>query len=99
MSQRFSSITAAFTGQRAMILLLAAILAFVASTLILRLYRRAIVKSMRRRRQSDILELTGYLPPEPEHKPHDAPLSLKFITRESLEKNSPAATLRSPFVP
>jgi hypothetical protein len=93
MSQRFGPIAVALTGEVATILILSAILALVASYLILRLYRRAVIKSMRRISQSDILEPKGYLPPEPEHKPHDAPLSLKFVTRDSLKKNPRAAAL------
>ncbi|HLN84990.1 MAG TPA: hypothetical protein VK200_00975 [Candidatus Limnocylindrales bacterium] len=93
MSQRFGPITVALTGQLAIILLLSAILALVASFLILRLYRRAVIKSMRRRNRSDILEPKGFLPAEPEHQPHDAPLTLKTITRESLKTNTRAATL------
>lgn len=93
MSQRFGLITAALTGQLAIILFLSVILALVASYLILRLYRRAVIKSMRRRSRSDILEPKGFLPAEPEHQPHDAPLTLNFITRESLKRNTRAATL------
>ena len=93
MSPRFGPITVALTGQLANILILSAILALTSSYLILRLYRRAVIKSMRRRGQSDLLDPKGFLPPEPEHKPHDAPICFKLITRESLKINPPAAAL------
>jgi hypothetical protein len=32
-----------------------------------------------------VAEIRGYLPPEPEHKPHDAPLSFNFITRAAMD--------------
>jgi len=93
MSQRFGPITVALTSQLAIILSLSAILALVASFLLLRLYRRAVIKSMRRRNRSDMLEPKRFLPADPEHQPHDAPLSFQFITRESLKTNPQAAKL------
>jgi hypothetical protein len=79
MSQRFD----ALTGQLAFILAVSTVLALAASWLILHFYRRAVTRSMRWRRRSEILEPKGYLPPEPEHPPHDAPLSFHFITRDT----------------
>ena len=46
----------ALTGQLTFILVLSAFLALIASYLILRLYRRAVIKSMRRRSRSAIRE-------------------------------------------
>lgn len=83
MSQRSDPLTVALTGQLPIILIVSTILAFVASYLLLRLYRRAVIKSMRRRGRSDILETHGFIAPEPEHRPHDGALNFAFITRDS----------------
>ena len=83
MSKRFDPFTVALTGQLSIILIVSTILAFVASYLLLRLYRRAVIKSMRRRSRSDILETHGFIAPEPEHRPHDGALNFGFITRDS----------------
>jgi hypothetical protein len=93
MSQRSDVLTVALTGQLTFVLVVSAVLALVASFLLLRLYRRAVIKSMRRRSRSEILEPKGYLPPEAEHKPNDAPLSFNFITRDAAQANREAATL------
>ncbi len=93
MSQRSDAFTVALTGQLPFILVSAAVLAFVASFLILRLYRRSVIKSMRRRGTSDLLEAKGYLPPEPEHKPNDAPLSFNFVARRQLPARAGAVEL------
>jgi hypothetical protein len=85
MFQRSVALTAALPGQLTFILIISAILALIASYLFLRLYRRAVVVSMQRRTRSDVAEIRGYLPPEPEHKPHDAPLSFNFITRAAMD--------------
>src|SRR5574341_1135651 len=89
MFQRSVALTAALTGQLTFILIVSAILALIASCLFVRLYRRAVFVSMLRRSRSDVAEIRGYLPPEPEHKRHDAPLSFSFITRaaKDLSKN------------
>jgi hypothetical protein len=89
MSQRSD----ALTGQLTFVLIVSALLSLIASYLLLRLYRRAVVKSMRRVSRSEILEPRGYLPPEPEPIPNDAPLNFNFITRESHRANSEAAAL------
>jgi len=83
MSKRFDPFTVALTGQLSIILIVSTILAFVASYLLLRLYRRAVIKSMRRRSRSDILETHGFIAPELEHRPHDGALNFGFITRDS----------------
>ncbi len=93
MSQRSNALAVALTGQLTFILIVSAILALVASYLLLRLYRRAVIKSMQRRRQSDILEPKGFLPPEPEYKPLDAPLTFSFVTRDAANANKHAAAL------
>jgi hypothetical protein len=93
MSKQFDPLTVALTGQLSYILVLSALLALVASFLLLRLYRRAVVKSMRRVARSEILEPRGYLPPEPEPKPNDAPLNFNFITRDVQRASREAAAL------
>ena len=93
MSRQFDSVTVALTGQLFFILVVSAVLALIASYLLLRLYRRAVIKSMRRVGRSEILEPKGYLPPEPEHKPHDAPLNFNFIVRRALKANREAISL------
>jgi hypothetical protein len=56
-------------------------------------YRRAVIKSMRRRSRSGILEPTGFLSPEPEHKANDAPLTFTFVTRDAARANRDTAAL------
>src|SRR6185295_2590462 len=82
MSKRFDPITVALTGQLSIILIVATLPAFAASILLLHLYRRAVIKSMRRRSRSDILETHGFIAPEPEHRPHEGPLNFTFVTRD-----------------
>ena len=93
MSRRFDSVTVALTGQLFFILVVSAVLALVASYLLLRLYRRAVIKSMRRVGRSELLEPKGYLPPEPEHKPHYAPLTFNFVGRGASNANRAAIAL------
>ena len=93
MSRQSDTLTVALTGQLTFILVLSAFLALIASYLILRLYRRAVIKSMRRRSRSAILEPKGFLPPEPEHKPNDAALTFTFVTRDAAQTNPGAARL------
>ena len=90
MSRQSDTLTVALTGQLTFILVLSAFLALIASYLILRLYRRAVIKSMRRRSRSAILEPKGFLPPEPEHKPNDAALTFTFVTRNAAQTMSEA---------
>lgn len=93
MSQRSYPLTVALTGQLSIILIVATILTFIASYLLLRLYRRAVIKSMRRRDRSDILETHGFIAPEPEHRPHDGALTFAFITRDATYSNDAGAKL------
>jgi len=93
MSRRFDTLTVALTGQLSFILIVSAILALVASFLLLLLYRHAVVKSMRRRSRSEILEPKGFLPQESEHKPNDAPLNFSFVTRAAARASHDAAAL------
>ena len=51
MGQRSDLVTVALTGQLAFTLVVAAVLSFLTSCLLLMLYRRAVIKSMRRRSQ------------------------------------------------
>src|SRR6185295_1443566 len=83
-------VTVALTGQLFFILVVSAILALMASYLLVRLYRRAVIKSMRRVGGSEILQPKGYLPPEPTHQPHEAPLNFNWIVRAAANA-SPAA--------
>jgi phosphate/sulfate permease len=93
MSRQSDTLTVALTGQLTFVLVVSALLALIASYLILRLYRRAVIKSMRRRSRSEILEPKGFLPPEPEHKPNDAALTFTFVTRDAAQTNPGAARL------
>ena len=93
MSQRSDAFTVALTGQLPFILVSAAVLAFVASFLILRLYRRSVIKSMRRRGTSDILDAKGYLPPGPEPKPNDTRLNFNFVARRQIPARAGAVKL------
>ncbi len=109
MNQRSDAFTVALTGQLPFILVIAAVLAFVASFLILRLYRRSVIKSMRRRGTSELLQTKGYLPPEPEQRSNDAPLSFHFVARRQIQREptprnciaAPAAAVgsRPSFIP
>jgi hypothetical protein len=81
MNHKSDALTVALTAQLSFVIIIATILAFIASFLLLRLYRRRVIKSMRRRSTSELLETKGYLPPEAEHKPNDAPLSFNFVDR------------------
>lgn len=83
MSQRFDPLTVALTGQFPLVLVVSALLALVVSLFLLRRYRRAVIRSMRRRSRSEILEPKGFLPAEPDHKPPKAPLSFSVVTRDS----------------
>ncbi|TMA98342.1 MAG: hypothetical protein E6J74_01580 [Deltaproteobacteria bacterium] len=93
MSQRSDALTVALTGQLSFILIVSAVLALAASFLLLHFYRRAVVKSMRRRSRSEILEPKGFLPQESEHKPNDAPLNFSFVTRAAARASRDAAAL------
>jgi hypothetical protein len=93
MSRRFDALTVALTGQLSFILIVSSVLALVGSILLLFLYRRAVIKSMRRRSRSEILEPKGFLPPEPEHKPNEAPLNVNFVTHDVARTNLDARAL------
>lgn len=93
MNRQFDAVTVALTGQLTYILIVSTILALAASLLILRLYRRAVIKSMRRRSRSDILETKGFLPAEPEIPPNEAPLEFTFVTRVAAPTQGEAARL------
>jgi hypothetical protein len=93
MSQRSDALTVALTGQLTFILIVSAFLALLSSFLLSFLYRRAVIKSMRRRSRSEILEPKGFLPPEAEHKPNEAPLNFNFVTRDAARTNLDARGL------
>ncbi len=95
MNRQFDAVTVALTGQLTYILIVSTILALAASYLILRLYRRSVLKSMQRRSRSDLLEAKGYLPPEPELPPHEAPLEFTFVTRQAAAKGAAAKLYRT----
>lgn len=93
MNRKSDALTVALTGQLPLILVTATVLAFLASWLLLRLYHRRVVASMRRRTRSELLEIKGYLPPEAEHKPNDSPLSFNFIVRDASHTHGEAVKL------
>ena len=78
MNKRFDILTVALTGQLAIVLITAAVLALVLSLFILWRYRRAVIKSMRRRSRSEILEPTGYMPPDQPQNPPGTELEFTF---------------------
>jgi len=80
MTQRPDALTVALTGQLFFVLVAAAILALIVSLLILRRYRRAVIKSMQRRGSNEIREPTGFLPPDEPHPPPESALSYDFIS-------------------
>jgi hypothetical protein len=84
MNKKFDALTVALTGQLSMVLIVAAVLALGASLLLLRRYRRAVVKSMQRRSRSDMATPTGFMPPEEPHKPPDTPAVFTFVDTETL---------------
>ena len=92
MNKGNDALTVALSGQLWMVLIAAAILALAASLFLLWRYRRAVIKSMQRRSKSEILEPTGFLPPEEPHKPPETAAVFKFVdvdtlTAEALKKN------------
>ncbi len=93
MSQRSDPITVALTGQLSFILIVSTLLALVASYLLLRLYRRAVIRSMLLRSRSEILQTRGYLPSETDHRSNDAPLGFNFITWTAARGNRAATAL------
>jgi hypothetical protein len=93
MSQRFDAVTVALTGQLSFILIVSTFLALVASCLLLRRYRRAVIRSMLLRSRSEILEPKGFLPTETEHATNAAPLNFKFVTRAAAPAARDAARL------
>lgn len=85
MNRQHDALTVALTGQLSMVLIAAAFLALGASLFLLRRYRRAVIKSMQRRSKSEILEPTGFLPPEQPHKPPDTAPVFKFVDIDTLD--------------
>src|SRR6185503_8266900 len=85
MNRQHDALTVALTGQLSMVLISAAFLALGVSLFLLRRYRRAVIKSMQRRSKSEILEPTGFLPPEQPHKPPDAAPVFKFVDIDTLD--------------
>ena len=80
MNQRPDALTVALTGQLFFVLVAAAILALIVSLLILRRYRRAVIRSMQRRGSNEIREPTGFLPSDEPHQPPDSAVSYDFIS-------------------
>jgi hypothetical protein len=85
MNKPHDALTVALTGQLSIVLIAAAVLALAASLLLLWGYRRAVIKSMRRRSRSEIATPTGYLPPEEPHKPPEKPAVFTFIDTETID--------------
>jgi hypothetical protein len=67
MRRQFDPLTVALTGQLSIVLVTASILTLIVSLLILWRYRRAVIKSMRYRSPSSLIEPTGYMAPEESH--------------------------------
>jgi hypothetical protein len=84
MSQRSDPLTVALTGQLFFVLAAAAVFALVVSLFLLRRYRRAVIKSMRRRGGSKIAEPTGFIPPDEPHALNETALTFNFVTTETL---------------
>lgn len=84
MSQRSDPLTVALTGQLFLVLAAAVVFALVVSLLLLHRYRRAVIKSMRRRGGSKIAEPTGFIPPEEPHPLNETALTFNFVTTETL---------------
>jgi hypothetical protein len=82
MSPRSNPFTVALTGQFPLVLAVSALLALVVSLLILRRYRRAVIRSMRRRSRSDILELKQFSQAEPDHQSPKAPLEFNLYSAD-----------------
>lgn len=88
MNKRFDPLTVALTGQLTIVLIVSAVLALILSLFLLWRYRRAVVKSMRRRSRADLLDQKGFLPPEEAHKPPDEELVFTFAGSEGLRASS-----------
>ncbi len=82
MNKHFDPLTVALTGQLSAVLIVAAVLALVLSLFLLWRYRRAVIKSMRRRGRADLLEQKGFVPPDEPHKPPDEALVFTFAGSE-----------------
>jgi hypothetical protein len=84
MSQRSDPLTVALTGQLFFVLAAAAVFALAVSLFLLHRYRRAVIKSMRRRGGSKIAEPTGFIPPDEPHALNETALTFNFVTTETL---------------
>lgn len=82
MTKQVDPLTVALTGQLSMVLIVAAGLALAFSLFLLWRYRRAVVKSMRRRSRSDLLESKGFLPPDEPHKPQEGELVFTLVATD-----------------
>ena len=83
MNKQHDVLSAALTGQLPIVLIVAAVLSLAVSLLLLRRYRRAVLKSMQRRNRGEIAKPTGYLPPDEPHKPPDGAAVFNFIDVEA----------------
>lgn len=84
MNKQFDPLTVALTGQLSIVLITGAILALAVSLFLLRRYRCAVIKSMQRRSKSEILEPTGFLPPDEPQKPPETVPAFDFVDIEAL---------------
>ncbi len=87
MNKKFDALTVALTGQLSIVLIVAAVLALVASLFLLRRYRRAVIKSMRRRNRSEISTPTGFLPSGEPLKPPETAPAFNFVDTQKLSAN------------
>ncbi|HSK30875.1 MAG TPA: hypothetical protein VLA17_13015, partial [Candidatus Limnocylindria bacterium] len=83
MSPASDALTVALTGQFLFVLIAAAIFALVVSLFLLHRYRRAVIRSMRRRSRQSIAEPTGYMPPDEAHAHNESPLAFRIVTSDA----------------
>ena len=76
------ALTVALTGQLAFILIVSTVFSFAVSVALLRRYRRAVVKSMRRRAYDKSLDATE-LPKAPVQQPPEPDLTVNFLSSAS----------------
>ena len=86
MKKQFDPLTVALTGQLILILIVAAILALILSLFLLWRYRRAVLKSMRRRSRADLLDTAGFLPPTEGPNPPEGELVFTFAGSQRFDR-------------
>jgi hypothetical protein len=84
MSPASDPLTVALTGQFLFVVIAAAVFALVVSLFLLHRYRRAVIRSMRRRSRQSIAEPTGYMPPDEAHAANESPLEFSIVTSDAV---------------